>query len=407
MQYAVVILDGASGNAVELFDGRTSLEESWTPNLDALARAGMVGLMQNVPDGFVSGSDVACLSLMGYDPALCAIGRGAIEAAALGIDLESGQVAFRMNLCNIEGNIMRSYSTDNIATEDGHEIVAQLKRALDDETFTLYPGTSFRQALVMQGGLPACGCEFWLPHDFAERDISAVCKPKAHDAAQQKAADALIAYMAKADEVLATSPTNARRLREGLMPANRSWVFWPGTKPGALAPFQEAYGKSAAMNSAVDLLIGLAKLTGVKTYQFAGVTDGPGNDFAAQGAGAITMLEDGNDVVFVHVEPPDAAGHDGRPAEKKNAIEESDRHILGPLLAYAQTHPLRIAVMPDHPTPLATRKHGYEPVPFVVAGPGIAPNGAERMTEEQAKATGVYLPHGHRFIGDVLLAPER
>jgi len=404
MQYALVILDGASGEPVEDFEGRTSLEESKTPYLDALARSGVVGLMQNVPEGLVSGSDVACLSIMGYDPLRCLAGRGAIEGAALGIELEEGQVAFRMNLGCVENNIMKSYSTDNMSTEDGNALAAELKDALDSDVFTLYPGTSFRQALVVKGYPEAMNLSYELPHEFAEQDISVACKPKASTAEEQKIADLLVDYMLAANEILAKSPVNARRVAEGKMPANHAWVFWAGMKPGDLLPFEEVYHKTAAVNSAVDLLVGLGKMTGMKTYRFDGVTDGPNNDFAAQGKGALAMLEDGNDFVIVHVEAPDAAGHDGCPAEKKNAIEESDKHILGPLLEYAKTHPLRIAVMPDHPTPLVTRKHSDDPVPFVLAGEGIEGNGAARMTEAEAKSTGLYLAEGHTFLKEMLFA---
>ncbi|MDR2716274.1 MAG: 2,3-bisphosphoglycerate-independent phosphoglycerate mutase [Coriobacteriaceae bacterium] len=406
MQYALVILDGASGDAVPEFGGRTSLEESATPNLDALAQAGMVGLMQNVPPHMVSGSDVACLSIMGFDPALYQVGRGAIEGAALDIDLAPGQVAFRMNLSSVADGILKSYSTDNLPTADGHALALELKSALDDEAFTLYPGISFRQVLVMERGTHALGLAYGLPHDNAGLDVSEAFKPKAPpgDTAAQQVADLLVGYMCAANEVLAKSPVNARRLCEGRLPANQAWVFWPGMRPGAMRSFQESYRKTVALNSAVDLLVGLARMTGMRVYRFEGVTDGPTNDFAAQAAGAITMLEDGNEVVIVHVEAPDAAGHDGCSAEKKRAIEESDRHVLGALREYAKTHPLRIAVMPDHPTPLSTRKHSHEPVPFVVAGPGIAHNGARRMTEAQAARTGVLIDPGHAFMGDVFLS---
>ncbi len=418
MQYALVILDGASGEPVPEFDGKTSLEASDTPHLDAIACAGSVGLMQNVPSHMVSGSDVACLSLLGYDPAAYAIGRGAIEGAALGIDLKPGQVALRMNLCYVEDGIMRGYSTDNISTEDGHALAQEIKDALDDETFTLHVGTSFRQVLVVDGHPELMGLSYETPHDNSGKDITSAYKPRTEKRGQspilgqqagdrekdQQGADLLVAYIRSANEVLAKSPVNARRVAEGKWPANHVWLFWPGMKPGSLKTFEESYHRLGAVNSAVDLLVGLAKMADMKMYRFEGVTDGPNNDFAAQGAGAITMLEDGNDVVVIHVEAPDAAGHDGSPAEKRNAIEQSDLHVLGPLRKYAEANPLRIAVMPDHPTPLSTRKHSHEPVPFAVAGPGIAQNAARRMTEAEAAATGLLFDPGYRFMGDILLA---
>lgn len=403
MQYAIVILDGASGEPVPAFNGKTSLEESVTPNLDALAQRGTVGLMQNVPAHMVSGSDVACLSIMGYDPAEYNLGRGAIEGAAMGIDLKPGQVAFRMNLCYVEEGVMKGYSTDNISTEDGNALAREIAEALDDEVFTLHPGTSFRQILVVDGfpGLMDLGYE--TPHDNTGLDIRDAYRPKARSEAEEELVELLIGYMQAANEVLAKSTINKRRVEEGLWPANFAWLFWPGMKPGSLLPFEEVYGKKAALNSGVDLLDGLALMTGMKKYTFAGVTDGPTNDFVAQGIGGIKMLEEGNDLVIIHVEAPDAAGHDGRPDEKQRSIEESDRHIIGPLLEYAREHPLRIAVMPDHPTPLSTRKHSHEPVPFVLVGPGAEHNGAARFTEEEARATGLMLDEGHTFIGSMLL----
>lgn len=404
MQYAIVILDGASGDPVPEFDGKTTLEQSATPNLDRIAREGTVGLMQNVPRHLESSSNVACMSIVGYDPAEYPIGRGAIEGAALGIDLLPGQVAMRLNLCYVRDGVMEGYSTDNIATEDGHALARELKAALDDETFTLHLGTSFRQILVVNGHPELMDLEYETPHDNTGKCISNKYPPRAHNVKEQAASNLIVDYIERANAVLAKSPTNERRIAEGKWPANHIWVFWPGQKPGSLKPFYEVYGKTAAMNSAVDLLDGIALLTNMKVYKFEGVTDGPTNDFEAQGIGGIAMLEDGVDVVTIHVEAPDAAGHDGRPDEKQQGIEQSDVHILGRLLAYAEEHPLRIAVMPDHPTPLSTRKHSSDPVPFAISGPGIAQNAAVRMTEQEAKDSGILIDPGWRFLRDKMLS---
>lgn len=411
MQYAILILDGASGDPVSEFEGKTTFEASCTPQLDALARTGMVGMMQNVPPHMESSSNVACMSIVGYDPALYDIGRGAIEGAALGIDLLPGQVACRLNLGYVEDGIMTGYSTDNICTEDGHALGRELKAALDDDTFTLHLGTSFRQVLVVNGHPELMDLVYECPHDNTGLDVTETFKPHVPASVSldeiprlQAAANLLTDYMQRANEVLAKSPVNARRVEAGLWPANHTWVFWPGMKPAALSSFADTYGKTCAMNSAVDLLDGIAKLTDMRIYKVEGVTDGPNNDFAAQGRAGIQMLEDGNDVVVIHVEAPDAAGHDGRPDEKRNAIELSDQDIVAPLRAYAAEHPLRIAVMPDHPTPLSTRKHSYDAVPFLVWGPGISSNGAVRLTEAEAQATGVSFDPGWKLLGDILIA---
>lgn len=411
MQYAILILDGASGDPVPEFDGKTTFEAAHTPHLDVLAKAGTVGMMQNVPPHLESCSNVACMSIMGYDPAAFPIGRGAIEGAALGIALKPGQVACRLNLCYVEDGVMTSYSTDNISTDDGHALARELKEALDDDIFTLYEGTSFRQILVVNDHPELMELHYECPHDNTGLDITEAYKPKVpadasgdHAVRLQAAADLIVDYVRRANEVLANSAVNAHRVERGLCPANHVWVFWPGMKPDALAPFHEVYGKTGLVNSAVDLLDGLAMLTGMGIRTFDGVTDGPTNDFAAQGRGGVQMLEEGADVVIVHVEAPDAAGHDGRPDEKLTSIEQSDALIVAPLLEYAKHHPLRLAVMPDHPTPLSTRKHSYDPVPFLVWGPGIASNGAARLTEAEARATGLMVDPGWKLLGEVLLA---
>ncbi|MGI6105803.1 MAG: 2,3-bisphosphoglycerate-independent phosphoglycerate mutase [Raoultibacter sp.] len=404
MQYAIVILDGASGLPVPEFEGKTSLEASFTPYLDKLASGGTVGMVQNVPAHLVSGSDVACMSIMGYDPAQFTVGRGAIEAAALGIDLKPGQVAFRVNLCYVEDSVMRGYSTGNLSSEDGHALARELKEALDNEVFTLHLGTSFRQILVVDSYPEMAQLKFETPHDNTGLDITEHYRAKIESPEQEVLSELLAAYVGRANEVLAASPVNKRRVAEGMWPANFTWLFWPGERPGSLKPFSEVYEKSAAVNSGVDLLDGLAAMTECKIYHFDGVTDGPNNDYVSQGSGGIQMLEEGNDFVIVHVEAPDAAGHDGEPEEKRQAIEHIDKHIIGPLMEYAKTHPLRIAAMPDHPTPLATRKHSHDPVPFVLNGPGIPANGASRLTEKDAESTGLFIPEGHLFLAKWLFA---
>ncbi|MEG0505213.1 MAG: hypothetical protein RR547_11260, partial [Raoultibacter sp.] len=199
MQYAIVILDGASGDPVPEFDGKTTLEQSTTPNLDRIAREGAVGLMQNVPSHLESSSNVACMSIVGYDPAEYPIGRGAIEGASLGIDLLPGQVAMRLNLCYVNDGVMEGYSTDNIATEDGHALARELKAALDDETFTLHLGTSFRQILVVNGHSELMELEYETPHDNTGQLIADKFPPKAHNIEEQAAADLIVDYIERAN----------------------------------------------------------------------------------------------------------------------------------------------------------------------------------------------------------------
>jgi 2,3-bisphosphoglycerate-independent phosphoglycerate mutase len=342
-------------------------------------------------------SNVACTSIVGYNPADYPIGRGALELAALGVDLADGQVAMRVNLTNVTPDgIMRSYSTDNISNEDSHVLGDELKAALDDDTFTLYKGTGFRLYLVVTGHPALMETSFAAAHNIADL-------PVADHLPQGPEAWLIRDFEARAKAVLAASSVNARRIAQGWMPATDIFAFWPGVRPDGMEDFTSRHGRHAAMNSGVDLLNGIAQLAGIRRYHFAGVTDGPDNDYAAQGEGALAMLAD-NDVAFIHVEAPDAEGHDGNIEGKRRAVEAIDREIISRLRAYAGSHPLRILALPDHPTPVATKRHTSDPVPFVMAGPGIAPNGGRRLTESEGKGTGLLVDPGYQLL-EKALAP--
>ena len=394
MKHAVVILDGAAGEPLADYNHKTSFERAFTPNLDALAQAGTIGLSLNVPAGMEPSSNVACTSILGYDPADYPIGRGALELAALDAELADDEIALRVNLCHVsEAGLMASYSTDNISTADGHALGKQLKQALDDSQCTLYMGTGFRLYLVVKG----------------RPGLMQTTMPAAHDITDQLRADHLpvgpeaaflIDYMARAKEVLAASDVNLRRRQNGQMTANEIMVFWPGQRPQGMEGFTQRYGISAGLCSGVDLLVGIAKLTGIKVHSFAGVTDGPDNDYAAQGRGALEMLKE-HDLVFIHIEAPDAEGHDGNAEGKRRAIESIDAEIIGRLKDWSEG-PLRILALPDHPTPVASKRHSAKPVPFCLYGPGVPHNGGSRLTEAEAESTGLVVDPGWRLLGQLL-----
>ena len=394
MKYAVVILDGASGYPLEVFDERTSLEAAHTPHLDALARDGLVGLACNVPKDHEPSSNIACTSICGYNPIEYPIGRGALEGAALGIELEDDEVALRLNLSHVSpGGIMVSYSTDNISREDGLALMGELAAELNDETFTLYAGTGFRGILVVKGHCGLLQTRFPAAHNMTDELVATY---RAVGPERALIAD----YCARAKAILEASPTNARRAEEGKMVATDVFVFWPGASPTGMEPFSEIYGIQAGMLSGVDLLNGIAQLAGIATYHFDGITDGPDNDYVAQALGAFAVLEE-CDLVFIHVEAPDAEGHDGNAEGKKLAIEAIDREIISRLIAYAddpETPPLRMLALPDHPTPVANKRHTHDPVPFVLYGQGVASNGAKRLTEKEAAATGFVVDPGYYLM---------
>lgn len=403
MKYAVVILDGAAGEPLDCFDGRTSLEQANTPFLDSLAREGSVGLARNVPAGMEPASNVACMSLMGYDPNIYDIGRGAIEGASLGVDLGPGDVALRVNLCCVQDGLMHSYSSGNIDNEDSYALADQIRAALDDDTFTLTKGVSFRHILKVKGHPELMDLLYTAPHNITDMPVEGH-DPQVPEGASEAAVEAarlLAQWCERANAILADSSVNERRVKEGLLPATNVWAFWPGMRPGNMEPFEKVYGKNAGMLSPVDLLNGLAVLTGVKRYHVPGLTDGLDNDFEAQGKKALEMLDE-CDVVFIHIEAPDTAGHDGEPRQKVEAIERIDAEIVGRLYEYASNNDLRILASPDHPTPIRLKTHSNQMVPFVMAGPGLPVGAGERMTEAEATASGLVVDPGCTLMSRLL-----
>lgn len=393
MKYCVIILDGASGWPLEHLDGRTTLAAARTPNLDALACAGSVGLAHTVPTGAEPSSSAACTSILGYDPVGDFVGRGAIEAASMGIALSPDEVALRMNLVSVEDGVMASYSCGHITTAESRAVVADLADALGGDIFAFHPGVSYRHILVVKGHPELLEAAYTPPHDISG-------KPVEGRLPAGPGSDVLLELMARARPVLAASAANMRRRAGGLIAATDIWPFWPGVAPRGLVSFERRRGISAALTSGVDLLNGLAALTGIDRLDIPGVTDGPDNDYASQAVGGLEALS-GHDLVVIHVETPDEAGHAGDAAAKIAGIEAIDREVVARARSYGDG--LRILCMPDHPTPIALKTHVGEPVPFVLAGPGIAHNGAERFDEAAAAATGDVVDPG-RAVMDLLLA---
>ncbi len=398
MKHCVIILDGAAGWPLDGLGGKTTLTAARTPHLDALAREGTVGLAVTVPEGHEPSSSTACTSILGYDPVADRVGRGAIEAASMGVTLAPDEVALRMNLVNIEDGVMRSYASGRIPTNESRAIVGELSESLATPTFTFHPGVAYRHILVVKGYPELLEAVYAPAHDITD-------KPVATRLPTGPGSALLLELMDRARELLGRSPVNARRAERGQLPATDIWPFWPGKAPGGMMPFEKARGIRGAMTSGVDLLNGLAVLAGLTRLRVAGVSDGPDNDYAAQAEAGLAALGD-HDLVVIHVESPDEAGHAGDAEAKVAAIEAIDREIVSRVRAAAATFArdggLRILAMPDHPTPVALKTHAREPVPFVLAGPGIARNGADRYDEAAAAATNMTLDPG-RLVMDRLL----
>lgn len=392
MKFVVLITDGASGWAVDEFGGRTSLEAAELPNLDRLAREGMVGLAHTVPPGMEPSSAVACLSVLGYDPCRFYAGRGPIEAVALGIDLEPEEAALRCNFVTVEDGVMLSYAAGGIPSSESHVLLAAIQAELGDERVRFHPGVGFRHILTVRDGRSLLEAHCTPPHDLADQPI-------AGHLPTGTGSDLLLELMERSKPILADHPINRRRAERGEPPATQIWPFWPGLHPDALPSFHERFGVRAALTSSVDLLRGIARQIAVPSLDIPGVTDGADNDYAAQMTGALASLEE-HDLVVVHVEAPDVTGHAGDAEGKRGSLESIDRLMTPPLTSLGRG--VRVLVMPDHPTPLAIKTHAAEPVPFILWGEGFEPNGAAAFTEAEAAGTGLEIDEGHRLMGMLL-----
>lgn len=389
----VLIIDGAAGWPVDEFDGRTTLQAAATPHLDRLAQEGMVGLTRTVPAGMEPSSAVACMSVLGFDPSLYYAGRGPIEALALGIDLEPGQAALRCNLVSVQDGKLRSYTSGHIPSRESHELIAYLQEHLGSPRVSFHPGVGFRHIVTVRDGSILLDTECTPPHDIPEQ-------PVADHLPRGPGSDILLDLMERSRALLAEHPINVARIQRGEPPATQVWLFWPGMQPGAMPSFASTYGCRAALSTAVDLLRGLARQVSLDVLDIPGVTDTNDNDFAGQMAGCLEALRD-YDVVIVHVEAPDEAGHAGSTREKVEALEMVDRLMVPQILDVP--FPVRLLVQPDHPTPLRVRTHVAEPVPFLVWAPGrVSPNGARAYSEVDAAGTGMLVDPGHELMRQFL-----
>jgi 2,3-bisphosphoglycerate-independent phosphoglycerate mutase len=399
MKYIVVILDGAAGWQLDELQGNTTLQAAVTPLLDLMATQGEVGLAATVPPGLEPSSSAACTSILGFDPVAHYVGRGAIEAAAMGINLQPDEVALRVNTLTIVDGIMRSYAGGHIPTAQSRAIVERLAQNLNDETFTLHPGVAYRHILVVKGHPELLEGIYTSPHDISD-------KPVADFMVQGDAAPLLAPFTQRAHELLETDPTNEQRIAAGELPITDLWPFWPGTAPQDMPTFEKTYQKCATLTSGVDLLFGLAQLFSIDPLPIAGVTDGSDTDYVAQVTGALESL-DTHDVVVIHVESPDEMGHAGDVRGKIEAIEAIDQHIMSRIHSYARQcekngEGVRVLAMPDHPTPIALKTHVRESVPYLLWGTGIVADEATTYDEISARDTGRILDPGYRVMQELL-----
>ncbi len=393
MKYVVLIPDGMADDPLEELGGLTPLEAADTPHMDALAGKGLVGLVRNVPAGMSPGSDVAVMSVLGYDPARYHTGRAPLEAPAIGVDLEPDQIAYRMNLVTIVDGQMVDFAAGHISSDEATVLVETLEQSIGSEEFRFYSGTSYRHLLVTKDrDLLEMTCT--PPHDIIGQSIINYLPrgPKA---------ERLLDLMNRAGEILESHEINVRRKESGKNRANRIWFWGQGVRP-QMPLFKDVFGISGAIISAVPLLQSLATYLGLERVYVDGMTGYLDTNYIGKGKAAVETLKK-HDFVCIHVEAPDEAGHCGDYQAKIEAIERIDQDVLGTVIDDLNHYDhWRILVLPDHPTPVTLRTHTSKPVPFLLCGTGIDSVGVKEMGESHARSTRILIDKGHRLT-EILL----
>ncbi len=378
MKYAVLIGDGMADFPMDEFGGKTVLQKANTPNMDYVTKNGRAGLARTVPDGMPPGSDVANMSILGYDPKKYYSGRAPLEAASMGIPLNDGDVAFRCNLITITDGIIADYSAGHITSEEAKTLIEAVDSRIGTENIRFYPGISYRHLMVASGDV-GIDAECTPPHDVIG-EAKSEYMPKGKDSE-------LLGELTDASRtILEKHPVNSERVKAGKNPANYIWLWGQGYAP-SFTEFKQLYGMTGSIISAVDLLKGIGIYAGLDVIDVPGATGYLDTNYSGKAEYAIESLKD-HDFVFVHVEAPDEAGHMGDVDAKIRAIEDFDKLVVGRILEYAREsdEDFTILVLPDHPTPISLKTHTSDPVPFAIYSTADKdPDGAAAFDEESAK----------------------
>lgn len=387
-KYAIIVPDGAADEPLEEFGNKTVLEAAETPNMDKISTEGRQGLVQTVPTNMEPGSDVAQMSLLGYDPNKYYSGRAPIEAAARDIKLSLNDWVFRCNLVTIADGKMVDHSAGHIPTTEAAKLIDELEEQLGSKQINFYAGISYRHLLVFRG--LDFDIQTYPPHDFIGKPIKKILPRGA-------GADILIDLMARSQQLFDGHDINKVRKDLGENQVSSIWLWGQGKK-ARLDSFQKKFGLRGAAITAVDLVRGLAKLIGFDLINVPGATGFVDTNYQGKGSAAIKALEK-YDLVFIHIEAPDEASHEGNPEMKKKAIEQIDKHIVGPVLQALQNYERwRVLVLPDHPTPIRSCAHSGEAVPFAMAGSGISGILHEPFSEPNAAKSGLRVDKGFELM---------
>ncbi len=399
MKYIIILGDGMADEPIAALGNKTPLQAAVKPSIDQLAQKGVSGLLGTVPEGFAPGSEIANLTVLGYDVAKVFEGRGSLEAASMGIEIEPGEMAMRCNIICIENGKIKNHSAGHISNEEAYQLVDFLQKELGGEDINFFPGVSYRHLLKMKGGNKSLICT--PPHDvpgtpFADVMIKAATKEG------EETARRLNELTLKSQELLANHPVNLKRIAEGKDPANSIWLWSPGYKP-EMKTLMESYGiKSGSVISAVDLIKGIGRYAGLKSIEVEGATGLYDTNYEGKTRAALDALKE-NDFVFLHIEASDEAGHEGDFALKTKTIEYLDSRCVKTILEETATwdEPVTIALLPDHPTPCSIKTHTNAPVPFIILKPGQAPDEVTVYDEFSAEKGGYGLIYGSDFMREL------
>ncbi|MFH0739112.1 MAG: cofactor-independent phosphoglycerate mutase [Candidatus Omnitrophota bacterium] len=393
MKYIILVADGMADYPIKELDGRTPLEVARKPNMDFIAKTGTLGRIKTIPDKMSPASDVANISILGYDPREFYTGRGPLEAANLGIELDDDDVAFRCNLITASGDEMVDYSAGHISSHEAALLIKSIDQKLGSGELKFYPGVGYRHLMLVKKGalenLEEAKCV--PPHDIIGGSIS-------KNLPKGSSADFLIKLMQESRTILESHEVNTVRVDLKENPGNMIWLWGQGKKPN-MPSFKDKYGLSGSVISAVDLIKGLGKYLGLDVIKVAGATGYYDTNYKGKAKAALKALEE-KDFVFLHVEAPDEAGHNGDLREKIAAIERIDQLVLGTILdAYKRKRNFRILVLPDHATPIALRTHVTDEVCFGMFGKDIMGKGFLNYSEKEAKKSELYFENGHELMG--------
>lgn len=394
MKYIIVLGDGMADEPIESLGGKTPLAYAKTKAMDALSKKGEIGLVHTIPDGMKPGSDTANLSVLGYNPKIYYSGRSPLEALSIGVPMKDTDIALRCNIVTIsdddvpfEEKTIIDHSSSEIETEDCAVLLNEVRKAVENETYKFYVGTSYRHCLIWDKGEVV---DLVQPHDVLEQKIGPNLPTD----------PVLRSMMEKSYEILKDHPLNIERKKQGLNPANCCWFWGAGTKP-MVSNFEEKTGKKGVMISAVDLLKGIAVGAGMKVVEVPGANGGLHTNYTGKKDAAVKALtEDGYDFAYIHVEAPDEMGHQGSVERKVKAIENLDEFIIGPLVEEikAKGEDVRVLVLPDHPTPIRVRTHTADDVPYLLYDSTNEADNTWDYNEVDATNSGNHVAKGHEII---------